>query len=687
MLQLPRNTNTAPLSRRIRLVSVRGDAFRLCVNHFGRFPFAVGRTRVEINIMFGFTPRGLSGRRLLALSGAAVLVLAACGGGMGGGATSGTSGTTTPMSCGASSCGTSMLTMTDAKGDFLSYIVTLTSLQLQTAAGATVETLPVATKVDFSQLVDLSEVISAGQIPAAEYVSATLTIDYAGANITADDGTGTAVSLSPVDSNGNALTGSVAVSIQLDNANHLVITPGRTGRLAFDFNLAASNTVDLTDDTVTVSPTLVATVVPADNKQVRARGQLASVDASKDDFVLNVQPFYNQSGNGGQLTVDVTSTTTYQINGTAYVGDAGLTALAALPADTMTAAFGTLQTGTQTFTASAVLAGTSLQNPNRDQVFGTVIARSGNTLTVRGATLWDRNGDFNFDRHDLTVTIGNNTTVSEAGTTGSFTIADISVGQRIDAFGTLSQSGTDMSGGMTTTGTVSLDATAGAVRLDLTPAWGLVTFMGSGSITLNLQSMNGLPASALNFAGTGTSSANDANEAAYVVDTGTLSFTGLALNAPARVFGFVTPFGTAPPDFSARTLVNYSAVTEGLVIDWMRPGSAVAFTGLTATSTSLKLDLANVGMQHFVQIGPEELDLTSLSGTPSIVPASGNVVFSIGHRNHYRTENFNSFADFVSALNGEISGGALVVAVAAAGQFDNTTELFTASRAAVLLNQ
>ena len=74
-----------------------------------------------------------------------------------------------------------MVTMTDAKGDFLSYIVTLTSLQLQTAAGATVETIPATTKVDFSKLVDLSEVLSAGQIPPAEYVSAKLTIDYSNA--------------------------------------------------------------------------------------------------------------------------------------------------------------------------------------------------------------------------------------------------------------------------------------------------------------------------------------------------------------------------------------------------------------------------------------------------------------------------------------------------------------------------
>src|SRR4029077_18454594 len=102
-----------------------------------------------------------------------------------------TAGTSSAMqtACGSSSCGASMLTLTDAKGDFLSYTLNLTSVQLQTAAGASVEPLPAVTKVDFSQLVDLTEVISAGQIPAAEYVSATLTLDYTAANITADDGT------------------------------------------------------------------------------------------------------------------------------------------------------------------------------------------------------------------------------------------------------------------------------------------------------------------------------------------------------------------------------------------------------------------------------------------------------------------------------------------------------------------
>jgi hypothetical protein len=103
------------------------------------------------------------------------------------------------MACSGSSCGSSMLTMTDAKGDFLSYIVTLTSLQLQTANGTSVETLPAAAKVDFTQLVNLTEVLSAGQIPAGEYVSAKLTLDFTNANITADDGTGVALALTPLD--------------------------------------------------------------------------------------------------------------------------------------------------------------------------------------------------------------------------------------------------------------------------------------------------------------------------------------------------------------------------------------------------------------------------------------------------------------------------------------------------------
>lgn len=60
-----------------------------------------------------------------------------------------------------------MMTITDAAGDFLAYQVNLVSLQLEKSDGTLVETLPATTTVDFSQLVSLTEVLSARQIPPA----------------------------------------------------------------------------------------------------------------------------------------------------------------------------------------------------------------------------------------------------------------------------------------------------------------------------------------------------------------------------------------------------------------------------------------------------------------------------------------------------------------------------------------
>ena len=626
--------------------------------------------------------RGLS----LVVGSCLALLLAACGGSSMSGSTASTASTATTasMKC-TGSCGAAVLSMTDAAGDFLSYIVTVSSLQLQTASGASVETVTTPMQVDFTKLVDLTEIISAGQIPAADYVSATLTLNYANAQITAQDSAGNSVTLAPVDSKGNALTGSLTVTVMLDNTNQLVITPGNTGRLAFDFNLAASNMVNLTAMTVTVAPTLVATVEASGTRQVRVRGSLASTSTMGNDFVLNVQPFTTQSGTSGQVTAEVTSTTTYQVNGTAYVGAAGLTALAALPADTMVAAFGSLATGTTpVFTATSVLAGTSLQNPSKDQISGTVIARSADSLTVRGATWTHHDGSFDFEHMDSTVTVGTGTGVTEEGQMGTFTIANISVGQHITAFGTASQAAS---------GAVTLDATAGEVQLNITPLLGTITTLATGSATLNLQSLDGLPASDFTFTGTGTSTATDAVATAYVVNTGTLSQTGLAANAPARAFGFVTPFGMAPPDFTAETLENFSAVPSVLVVSWGQNGSATALTGLTATSTSLQLSLTNVGMEHFVTVGPELVDLTKVTPAPSIVPdtTATNAVFTIGHAGKLKTENFSTFAAFVTQLATELAATTTTTAttvdiVAAEGTYNSTADVLTAQRLAVLLS-
>lgn len=103
----------------------------------------------------------LSALLLLALSAA----LTACGGGSSSSnlttsSGSGSSGTgSTGQSCN-SGCGTAMIALTDAAGDFDSYIVNVVSLQLTRDDGTVVQTVPVSTQVDFSQLLSLSEVLS-----------------------------------------------------------------------------------------------------------------------------------------------------------------------------------------------------------------------------------------------------------------------------------------------------------------------------------------------------------------------------------------------------------------------------------------------------------------------------------------------------------------------------------------------
>jgi hypothetical protein len=628
---------------------------------------------------------------------------------------------TTTQSCSAQTCGTALITMTDAKGDFLSYIVSLTSLQLQTAAGATVETIPTTTKVDFTKLVDLSEVLSAGQIPQAEYVAAKLTIDYSNSQISADDGTGNPVALTPVDSTGQPLTGPLSVTVQLDATHHLKINPNDLARLALDFNLAVSNAVDLTADTVTVTPTLVASLAASDTRPVRVRGLLTSTTAAQDQFLVAVQPFQDEGASVGEVTVQVNPATTYQIDGKAYLGDAGLTALAALPMNAKVAAFGTTQSGTApVIAATNVLAGSSLERAGQDQLSGTVIARNQTTLTVRAATWNEGNGDFDFEQRDAKITIGAGTVVVKQGQTGTFTTADVSVGQHIEAFGAATR-GSDH--------TLTLDTSNGQVRLDVTPAWGVMTSLQTGSVSLALQSLDGLPPMAFDFSGTGSSTATDASANAYVVNTGTLDLSAFAVTGFTGVRGFATPFGSAPPDFTAETLIGLPTLPAQLNVHFDHGGSTTAFAQLTSASTSLLLQLptANGGSNgngngnsgngnsgngsgsgsgnsngsgnsgsndsngdgdDSIRIGPQDLDLRNVSSPLSIVPdlSGSSDVFTIGQSGPMHSEMFMDFASFVAVLAGELPGARGVQGVSATGRYDAASNTLTATRIAVVLS-
>jgi len=323
---------------------------------------------------------------------------------------------TAALALGLSSCGKSSdedmggvnIGLTDAAGDFLSYAVDVTSLTLTRADGTVVQTLPQRTRIDFAQLVDLTEFVTGATIPAGVYVSVTLHLDYNGADIEVDNGTGIPVKLLPGnirDSKGVQVS-TMSMTVRLDDVRQLPIAPGIPALLDLDFTLAASNQVDTggISPVVTVSPLLVADVTPDAPKPHRIRGPLDMVDTQAGSFTLILRPFNLLQGDHGRLTFFTDNNTTFEIDQTSYVGSAGLAALAAKPRFAATVAIGTLDLATRSFMATEVLAGSSVRFGTSDALTGNVIARAGNVLTVKGAELVRSTGTLIF--HDtVTVTV------------------------------------------------------------------------------------------------------------------------------------------------------------------------------------------------------------------------------------------------------------------------------------------
>ena len=204
-----------------------------------------------------------------------------------------------------------------------------------------------------------------------------------------------------------------------------------------------------------------------------------------------------------------------------------------------------------------VLAGSTLEDFYTDGLEGEVIARSGNTLTLRGTTLFATAAEvvlFNDvlgQPTDAIVTVGPSTIVTEDGVNATgLTYNSIAVGQHIIARGLYSLSSTNRSL-LDATGSTAVNT--GSVRLVPTELFGTVVSSATGSATLNLQNINQYPVSVYNFAGNGATAPTAAN---FVVDTanaGTLPTLSAA--DLLWVDGYVSPFGSAPPDFLA-TVVN-----------------------------------------------------------------------------------------------------------------------------------
>jgi hypothetical protein len=596
------------------------------------------------------------------------------------------------------------MTSTPSTDNYLAYRVTLVSVDLLTSSGGSELTiLPASTIVDFATLTNLDQVLGATKIPKGTYTSAVVTLDYTSSQIIFDNGSINGVQLAPIDVNDQPL-GVVQITVTLDPNNTFGVASKGQALLAMNFNMGASNVVDLTNNTVLVTPMVAASALPIDAKQVAIRGPLQNVSnptttsTSSASFNMGAMPFNSTATatGGGVLSIVPTAGTTYEINGKASVGTPGVTALTALSSGTLAIAYGTLTATDETsstsdtaeeettadgvvedsiatstdvtFSATQVLAGSSVQGAGMDKVTGVVTARSGNTLALEDATLVGVNGTDTFILGTTTVTMGPNTVITEFGQgAGAYTLAQVSVGSSIDAFGILTSQ---------SSGNAAMDASAGRVRLDLSTASGLVSAQGSGSVNLTLSQLGGRAVAPFNFTGSGASASP------YVVSTGSLSLANSTAGAPVIVTGLTNSFAAASPSFTATTLLDPTTINAELILDW---GVATATPFSTFDSSGIDLDIAagGIGVRHEIQVGAQVTDLIGLSSEPIIVPSTsttaGNQIFTIGHSVSSTTENFDTFAAFVTQLQTELNGSATATNLTAIGQYSASTFTLTAS--------
>ena len=604
------------------------------------------------------------------------------------------------------------LTSTPSTDNFLAYRVGLTSVQLQGSSGSSgLKILPAGTTVDFVNLLNFSEVLGAVGVAKGSYTSAVMTLDYTNSQIVYDDGSLEGVALTPLNASG-APAGQISVTATLDTTTPFKIALKQSAALAIVFDLGASNLVNLTNKTVTVTPLVGASANPIDGKQVRIRGPIKGVNATNLSFTSGVKPFDADVLSQGTLSVTQSDLTTYEINGQPSTGSAGFSGLSSVGSNALAVSYGTLSAtdtitdttaaatsaSNVTFNATQVLAGSSVQAAGVDRVTGAVTSRSGNVLSVEAATLVGADGSDTFIPGATLITVGPNTVITAFGQTAAdfFTAQQISVGAVIDAFGTATTGNS---------GTASLDATAGRVRVDLTTVSALVTAPNTnGVIEVNLGFLGGRSISAFDFVGSGAAPAQ------FSVGVTALDVTNIGVGAPVQFSGFTSAFGAAPPNFTATapavavdpttgilesttddvtetSLPDPTIVPAQLVMDW---GSGTAAPFITFNSTSIDLDVhnANIGTRHKIQVGPQFIDVTGLSQDPMISPNSSSSaqLFSIGHAVSSTVESFNTYAAFITQLQTELNGTVLATALSATGNYTSSTFAFTATSIALFLN-
>jgi hypothetical protein len=460
--------------------------------------------------------------------------------------------------------------LTDAASDELdAFEVDVQNIVFTKLGGSTVSVMPRTTRVDFTELETVGELVAGLGLEAGIYSRISMTLDFTNAVVCIAGQTSAATVL---DKDGNPITGPVDVHVDFAANAQPLVGVTRHHMFVLDLDLEQSLSVDAANNTVTFCPALHADVDPTNPKPVATTGFLVSVDPMGDRFVVERREL------GGaaiaQFTVATNASTVWQLDGVVSLGMTGLHELANHVGSRVWLQ-GTLDPTTRLLRAVAVEGGAGIPGNGQDWVFGHVVARdngagSDATLTVLGRSRDESTGARRFNTlHTVAVSVAN-TKVLRRGAGNSLDSDALNVGQLVWAFGDLSDT------------TLSATAATGVVRMLPTSVFGIAAAAPvNGTLTVDLVRFDLRDDDLFDFTVGGNA---QADPDAYTVDVGALDTTGIGPGTKLRVFAWINPVDvTTDNDCTALTIVNRSSDGRVLFCEWS-PASTAAIGATTATS-------------------------------------------------------------------------------------------------------
>jgi hypothetical protein len=589
-------------------------------------------------------------KKCVAITGLALLLLFClnCGGGGGDGTTSEDSVTSLEK-------GELVIGLTDADGDFTAYQVDVVSIKLYREDGAEISVLPVASTIDFTEYIDVTELLSTTSLSKGRYVSGNMVLDYSQHDVQIEV-SGNSVTAEVIDSLGDPID-QIEMSFNF-GAENLEITKGSSAFLSLDFDLQATNEVDLSGETptVTVTPLLIAEINGESFKQQRTRGLLTIVDTSAQTFEMKIRPLKTNSGSFGSLTVEVDENTLFDVDGGSFIGLSGLSALEAVDLETLVTVTGNLNLQSGFMEADMVSAGNSVLGNAYDFGKGSVVAIEGNVLTLRGGTLKRHNGAER--RGGLTyVELGDLTEVTKSNDLSEGTVEDLLIGSQILVYGEAS----------TESGNRILENVQN-VKLHDSELQGEVVSIGVSSLMLNIQSINGRDVSIFPI---------DTPEM-FLISTASLDLSSLEVNDLLKIEGYFS----SSSEFDAMSILDVSNVGVKASISWTEELSGSPLLSVADMNAVISLNEEVLSRRHHIYQGRLKSDLLDHGSSLNLFSPTDMGSFTLSFQGE--STPYTSFNDFMEALDSALTESSMK-SMSIKGEFDSDSVTFTVESLRVLL--